>query len=250
MSPSRRRALLFVVPGAVLALALVVAVSGIPDFGSMIHEYARHVDRSAERQRHVSNLVVSVVFDYRGIDTLGEESILFTAVMGAALLLRGSRAVLEQMPRDPSGSDAVRGYGSAFVPVVLLVGLWTVAFGYVTPGGGFQGGVVLGSAAFLVWVVGSYSVFRRVTPELLIHVAEGAAVVGFVTVGLVALPHGEPYLTNVLPLGTPGQLTSGGTIAVLNGITGLAVAAGVVLLFHEFLQEQIQTLPGAREERG
>jgi multicomponent Na+:H+ antiporter subunit B len=233
-----------------LAVALLIALLGMPDFGSAIHEYAHHIDRFAQRQRHVTNLVVSVVFDYRGIDTLGEESILFTAIMGTALLLRGSRRVLDQVPTDASGSDAARGYGSAFVPVVLLVGLWTVAFGYVTPGGGFQGGVVLGSAAFLVWVVGSYSVFRRVTPELLIHVAEGAAVTGFVTLGLVSMPDSLPYLANVLPLGTSGQLTSGGTIALLNGFTGLAVAAGVVLLFHEFLQEHIQTLSGVEEESG
>lgn len=249
MSPQRRRALWFAVPGALIAVMLVAAVVKMPGFGHPVHEYASHVNHAAQRQRHITNLVVAVVFDYRGIDTLGEEAILFTAIMGTALLLRGSRSVLDQRPADRAETDALRGYGSAFTPVVLLVALWTIAFGYVTPGGGFQGGVVAGSAAFLVWVVGSYRAFRAVTPELLIHVAEGAAIIGFVTVGLVALPDHKPYLANVLPLGTAGQLSSGGTIALLNGFTGLAVSAGVVLLFHEFLQEHIQTLPGVQEEQ-
>jgi multisubunit Na+/H+ antiporter MnhB subunit len=36
-------------------------------------------------------VVASVVFDYRGFDTLGEATILFTAVTGVLLLLRASK---------------------------------------------------------------------------------------------------------------------------------------------------------------
>ncbi len=36
----------------------------------------------------VTNVVTAVVFDYRGFDTLGEATVLFTAVMAVALILR------------------------------------------------------------------------------------------------------------------------------------------------------------------
>jgi len=39
-----------------------------------------------------NNAVTAIVFDYRGYDTLGEATVLFTAVTGVALILRRWRA--------------------------------------------------------------------------------------------------------------------------------------------------------------
>ena len=239
----RRRAVLFAVPGLLVAAVVLVGLFGLPAFGHPLPLYPSYINAHAQAQRHVSNLVVAVVFDYRGVDTLGEELILFASVTGTALLLRSSREQLAHTPTDPAPTAAVRGYGGAVVPAVVMLGLWTIAFGYITPGGGFQGGVIAGSAALLVWMVGSYRTFHEVAPELLIHLSEGVGIIGFIAVGLVSLPSHSPYLTNVLALGTAGTLTSGGTIAVLNAFTGIAVGAGLVLLFYEFLQEHLQTLP-------
>lgn len=243
MSVQRRRALVFAASGGLLSVVLIIGLLGLPDFGSPPHAYARYIIGHAQSQRHVTNLVAPIVFDYRGIDTLGEETILFASVVGAALLLRGSRQVEKHRVREPAVTDAARGFGGGFIPVLALLGLWVIAFGYITPGGGFQGGVVLAAAFLLTWVVGSYRIFRRATPELCIHLAEGGAILGILLTGLLGLGRDGSYLANVLALGTAGQLTSGGTIAVLNGLTGLAVGAGVILLLREFLQEHVQTLP-------
>jgi multisubunit Na+/H+ antiporter MnhB subunit len=43
---------------------------------------------NAQENTGSNNVVASVVFDYRGLDTLGEATILFTAVTGVLLLLR------------------------------------------------------------------------------------------------------------------------------------------------------------------
>ena len=48
---------------------------------------------------------------------------------------------------------------------------------------------------------------------------------------------GSLYLQNFVDLGTKGTLAAGGTIALLNAATALAVAAGMTLLCHEFLEE-------------
>src|SRR5204863_3708095 len=100
-------------------------------------------------------VVGATVFDYRAVDTLGEEFILFTAVVGVALLLRKRREGAYE-PRDEVRSDAIRALGALFAPAVFLLGLWVVAFGYVTPGGGFQGGVIVAGAFLLVYVAGGY----------------------------------------------------------------------------------------------
>ncbi len=47
-----------------------------------------YIIENAQEQTGNNNVVASVVFDYRGYDTLGEATILFTAVTGVLLLLR------------------------------------------------------------------------------------------------------------------------------------------------------------------
>ena len=245
------RRLSFFVPAAVLLTGVLAwGLAGMPSFGLPHSDYARYITAHAAGHRHVSNIVSSVVFDYRGWDTAGEELMMFAAVMGTALLLRDDRDDRDEeqrRPTDATTSDAVRTVRAGAVALTLLVGLWTVAFGYLTPGGGFQGGVVAASAALLTWVGGSYRRLRAVTPTTMVDATEGLAAVGFLAVGLLGLVAAGSYLQNVLPLGTPGTLTSTGTIAVLNAATGLEIAAAFVLIFREFLEEHVETLP-AREE--
>src|SRR5439155_13893940 len=118
----------------------VWSLSGLPDFGDFQGEYGRILNSVAQSERHVSIVVAAVVFDYRGFDTLGEEFMLFAAVMGVALLLREARDEGER-PEDAVRSDAIGAVGLALVGPAIVVGLYVVAHGYLTPGGGVQGGV-------------------------------------------------------------------------------------------------------------
>ena len=43
---------------------------------------------NAQRETGANNVVTSIVFDYRGFDTLGEATVLFTAVLGVVALFR------------------------------------------------------------------------------------------------------------------------------------------------------------------
>lgn len=248
MSRRWRHALMAVSLAAVFGV-LLWGYAGLPAFGARVGEYGAFIDHVAQRQRHVTNFVTAVMFDYRGLDTMVEEFILFISVMGVALLLRSSRDVAEQRPYDVVTSDAVRTAGSAFAPVLLLFGLWVIAFGYVTPGGGFQGGVIASGGALLVWAAGGYRQFRAVSPSTLLDAAEGLGAASYVAVGLVGMSAGGVFLSNVIPLGSTGTLASGGTIAVLNWAAGTEVAAAFVLIYHEFFEEYIQTFPTAKAEQ-
>src|SRR5919201_1760551 len=84
----RSRLGLFAVSAAGLAALLLWAIAGLPDFGHYHAPYGNVLNEVVPSERHVSNVVSAVVFDYRGIDTLGEEFILFSAALGVALLLR------------------------------------------------------------------------------------------------------------------------------------------------------------------
>jgi multicomponent Na+:H+ antiporter subunit B len=83
------------------------------------------------------NTVTAVVFDYRGFDTMGEELLLFAAASATALLLRHTRADDTRDIVAGIRSDAVRAVGAVTAVAALVLGLDTVAHGFITPGGGF-----------------------------------------------------------------------------------------------------------------
>jgi multicomponent Na+:H+ antiporter subunit B len=226
-----------------LAALLVWGVVGLPAFGDYRGPYGKILNRIAVPERHTTNVVGATVFDYRGFDTLGEEFILFAAVVGVTLLLRGQ--VEEGDVAEASvGSDAIRIVGLLAVGPAVVVALWLAAFGYVTPGGGFQGGVALASGLVLVFLAWSYRSWHGMTREKWVDPLEAVGAGGYVVVGVAALISGLPFLANLLGPGTTGTLRSGGSIAFLNWASAIEVAAANVLLYSEFLKAYV--LPRAR----
>jgi multicomponent Na+:H+ antiporter subunit B len=232
----RARLTLFSSAGTVLGALLLWGLAGLPAFGDFGGAYGQILNGVVGSERHVTNVVSAVVFDYRGFDTLGEEFILFSSVMGVALLLREARDRRER-PRDEVRSDAVRVVGLSLVGPTVVFGLYIVAHGILTPGGGFQGGVALASGAVLLYAGGRYRAFRAATPQGLVDLAEGTGAGGYVGLGIASLVAGGASLQNFVALGTKGTLAAGGTISLLNVASSVAVAAAVVLLCHEFLEE-------------
>jgi multicomponent Na+:H+ antiporter subunit B len=231
------RIVLFLASAAGFAALLLWGVSGLHGFGDYPGPYGDVLNSTAVGERHASNVVAAVVFDYRGLDTLGEEFILFASVMGVALLLREVRAEAPT-PADEVESDALRAAGAVTAVTTLVLGLYVVAHGYVTPGGGFQGGAVIAAAFLLVWLAGRYRSYRRLTPIVGVDLAEGTGAGGYAVIGIAALLAGMPFLHNLLGLGEPGTLASAGSIPLLNLASALEVSAAFVLLFSEFLYER------------
>ena len=245
MSPALRRRV-FLVAAAAAGALLLWGLTGLPDYGVYNGPYGDVLNRVAVAERKATNVVASVTFDYRGVDTMGEEYILFAAVLGVAILLRAQRDETEQPPDEdaadrhaPATSNAVRVIGLGLVGPVVLYGIYLVVHGHLTPGGGFQGGVVLATAALLVYLSGEYVTLRRVSPELVTDASEAVGAAGYVAVGLLGVAAGTAFLANVLPLGQPGQLLSAGTIPPINLAVGLEVAGGFVLLLSEFLEQAL-----------
>jgi multicomponent Na+:H+ antiporter subunit B len=234
---SRARIPLFLVSLAGLAALLGFGVAGLPAFGDYQGPYGLVLNQVVLGERHTTNVVAAVVFDYRGFDTLGEELMLFAAVAATALILREAREEEARNVVDAVRSEPVRLAGLAAVPVVVLLGLFVVAYGYLTPGGGFQGGTVVALGLLLVYLAAEHRGYRRLTPTAVVDVFEGGGAVAFVGLALGALAGGLAFQENFLPLGKIGALTSGGSIALLNWATAIEVTAAFLLLFGEFLEE-------------
>lgn len=238
----RARVAIFLPALAVFGGLLAWAVAGIPDFGDFSGRYGLLLNRVAVPERHLTNAVTAVVFDYRGFDTMGEEFILFAAVLGVVLLLRATARDARPSAGEAVRVALVRSAGVLAVGVCVLVGLWIVAFGLVTPGGGFQGGVALASGAFLLYLATSYRDWRRFARTGMLDPLEALAAGGYVIVGLAALVSGSAFLANFLGLGTIGTLGSGGSAIFVNWAVGLEVSAANLVLFTEFLEEHIVPL--------
>jgi len=80
---------------AIVVLAGVLVLSldmfgALPEFGNPIMETANHyVEKgNAAKETNSANLVASIILDYRAYDTLGEITVLFTAILGTLTILR------------------------------------------------------------------------------------------------------------------------------------------------------------------
>jgi multicomponent Na+:H+ antiporter subunit B len=140
----------------------------------------------------------------------------------------------------------VRVTGVALVGLHVILGLYVVAHGHLSPGGGFQGGVILATAALMVYLAGKYVTLRRVSPQMLTDAAEAAGAGGYVAVGFLGVMAGAQFLFNLLPLGEPNTLLSAGFIPIINLLVGLEVAAGFVLLLSEFVEQTLLVRGGTR----
>jgi multicomponent Na+:H+ antiporter subunit B len=237
---------LFLASAAVLAVGLVWALSGIPDFGDYHGIYGLLLNKVAVPQEHATNVITAVNFDYRGFDTLGEEFILFASVLGLALILRERRDEEEGPPDDDASGRQV---GTASVAVrlitVLLVGptvvlaVYVIGHGAITPGGGFQGGVIAATALLLVYLGGEYVALRRVRPLPLVEIVKASGAAAFVLIGVGGLIFGTAFLENFLPKGTPGEVLSAGTMQPLSVAVGLEITGGFVLILSEFLDQTL-----------
>ena len=233
----RARTALFLAGGAGLVALLAWGFAGLPAFGDYHGVYGHLLNQRSLGQTHAMNTVVAVTFDYRGFDTLGEEFILFASVLGVALLLREarSRPPEEVDVREPF--DPVRATGTIATPLFFLLGLFVIAHGNLTPGGGFQGGVVTAVAIVLIGLAADRSVFHRLAPKPFADLLEGIGVGAYAAIGVGGVAAGAAFLQSFDERGKIGQLTSGGTIPLLNWATGIEVTAAVVLIASEFFEE-------------
>ncbi|HET9183912.1 MAG TPA: MnhB domain-containing protein [Candidatus Angelobacter sp.] len=252
------RIALFIVSGLGFLCFYIWGLHGLPGFGHYPGPYGDIINSLTVYQRHATDAITAVNFDYRGFDTLGEEFILFTSVMGANLLLRKQKDDREQkrvVDRAddrvvPPTSDAVRVIGLALVLPIVVFGIYTIMHGQLTPGGGFQGGVILASMPLIIYLCGDYHAFEKVTSHVLSEIAEAIGAGGYAVVGLVSVALGYQYLTNFIPLGETGDVLSSGTILLISFLTGIEVAAGIVVLMISFFRQAFVYRKDGAEDGG
>lgn len=125
-------------------------------------------------------------------------------------------------------SVVVRGAVRFVTPILLVIGLYVVAWGY-SPGGGFPGGAVILGVVLLAYVAFGY---RRVAPIVrpaVVEPIEMAGALAIVVLGLLGLALAGSFFTNFLSLGQTQTIPSGGLLQAFSVSELVEVATGLTL---------------------
>ncbi len=117
-------------------------------------------------------------------------------------------------------------------PFIQLFGLYVIMHGHSSPGGGFQGGVILASSFILLAMAeGSETLRRRLSLTALMGFMS-AGVLLYAGIGVVCLVLGANYLDyGVLPFSEPRSV---GMLVIEIGI-GITVTAAMLSIFRDLL---------------
>ena len=116
----------------------------------------------------------------------------------------------------------------SLLPLFLMYMLYIIFHGHLSPGGGFQGGVLMVAAVTILYLGHGYETTTRTLSANLLHGTEGFASVMYVALAMVGISVGLQFCQNIIAgHGEIGELYSSGTIFWMNATVGLKVLTGV-----------------------
>ncbi len=211
----------------VLLLGLMVIFANLlfgyvmdKELNASAHYYAEHTANDLG----AANIVTAIIVTYRGLDTLGEVTVLFlTASIIGLVLARSKKQKVAVLPRkSPSPGELLVTGSYLLVPLILLLGAYVFINGHLTPGGGFQGGAIIASASLLLLLTDPLRHFSH----RLISRVESISGLFFVGLGVLGIFLAGGFLDNrLLPVGTFGSIFSAGIIPIVYSFIGLKVGA-------------------------
>jgi multicomponent Na+:H+ antiporter subunit B len=141
---------------------------------------------------------------------------------------RGAGGLGAGLVRDAAMTVIVRSAARALAPVLLMAGIYLVAWGY-SPGGGFPAGAVILGVVLLVYVAYGYRKVERVVRPAVVETAELAGAMLIVAIEVLGLVFKGSFSANWLPLARPQTLQSGGVLQAFSGSELVEVGTGLVL---------------------
>lgn len=216
---------------AILGVAFFALMTGYaPD--AELNRSALYYAENTATETGAQNIVTAIIVTYRGLDTLGEVTVLFLTAAIVGLVLSHSFAPKKAAGPGilPPGELLTTG-ARILVPMILLFGAYVFVNGHLTPGGGFQGGAILASGAVLALLADPT---RRFSHGI-IHLVESGSGLFYVTIGVIGAVLAGGFLDNrILPLGEFGTILSGGAIPLIYTLIGLKVGAEFSSILESF----------------
>jgi Multisubunit Na+/H+ antiporter, MnhB subunit len=134
------------------------------------------------------------------------------------------------MKKNKVAKNIIVKCGNDFLlPITLMLGFYIILHGHLTPGGGFQGGVIVSAAIALIYMAYGNEGLKKAfpIPETLKEI-ENVGSLMYTFFALLGILMGFSFCRNAIyTQGNPGDLYSSGTIWWMNFSVGLKVMMGV-----------------------
>ncbi len=226
-------------------VALIYATLDMPPFGDPAapihgHVVPRYLQQSMS-EIGVPNVVTSVLASYRGYDTLGEVTVIFTAAVAVIGRFR-------TIPREKRRQKADAGMAHHLIlhvtaklmlPLILLFALYVQFHGDFGPGGGFQAGVIFASAFILHGLVFGLDNSRKVAPPNVIRGLCATGVLIYAGVGIASMLLGANFLDYRVFGENPVAGQHLGILLIELGV-GITVASAMINLFYSFASHKTE----------
>jgi multicomponent Na+:H+ antiporter subunit B len=172
-----------------------------------------------------ANLVTAVVVNYRGFDTLGEVTVLFLAATGVGALLMFIKTDEDKKKKKGLEPSLILNKGARLVlPLIVLFGVYVFLHGHLSPGGGFQGGVIIASGMLLFFIAEP----SKGASHKVVSIIESTAGLAFIGLGIVGLMTASKiFLANdfATDWGEVGLLVSAGLLPLIYIAIGFKVGS-------------------------
>ena len=241
---------LYVAAGVLIATCIIgtllLTVSYLPPYGEYSNPVnnevtERYIEKGMEETGAV-NIVAGVILDYRAFDTFGESCVLFVAACSVMMLMKKSKkgktedALTHYNPkRDP----VLRSLAKVLVPFNLMLGIYVVLNGHISPGGGFSGGAIMGASLILFSSAFGYRRVKTILTEKLIKIVTFVSLTFYAVAKGYSFFTGANHLHSIINPGTPGRIISAGLILPLNIAVGFVVTMTMYSFYALFTKEEI-----------
>lgn len=238
----------------ILITVLLGAAVSIPPHGSETNPAVNEVmDRYVEegmKETGAVNTVAGMILDYRAFDTLGESFVLFTAVCAVTILMKNTKRTAPDgtpLPMvvapgivDYSKDTIVKTVSRFLIPFIFVFGVYVLLNGHLSPGGGFSGGAILGSALILFSMVYGEDRAAAIFSERLVKTVVLVSLSFYAVAKSYSFFTGANHLHSIISQGIPGRILSAGLILPLNVAVGFVVCCTMYSFYMYFRRGRIQ----------
>lgn len=195
---------------------LLRASYDFPDWADPQSPASSHVSsyylENSLKDSEVPNVVSAVLADYRSMDTMWETSVVLIAAIAIIFLIRRSSYEEDYRGKHkgevPRENLIIATTVKLTIPIIVLFAFYVLIHGHHSPGGGFQGGVILGATLILHSLAFGLQETMKFWTEVRLRFYSYLGVIIFFAVGVSCLFLGYNFLeyaafSEIFPVSIP-----------------------------------------------